>query len=70
MKLEELKLAKSSVTDNVYIGKVNKDGVSWSNKSDITNDFLKCVIDRWNGYVETIRVSDGKTYEISVKEVK
>jgi hypothetical protein len=65
-----LRLAKSAITDSVYAGKLNKDGIFFQgNKTDVTNDFIGAVIARWNGYQETI-VSGDKKYVISVKEVK
>ena len=67
MKLDKLRLAKSALTDKVFIGELNKDGESWAIKRDITNDFLGAVIDRWGGFQETIKTSDGKIYKITVK---
>lgn len=64
-----LRLAKSAITDNVYVGKLNKEGIFFQgNKTDVTNDFIGAVIARWNGYEETILAGD-KKYVISVKEV-
>jgi len=70
VELEKLRLNISPLTDEVYVGTVKKNSPEWINKHAITNDFLSCVITRWNGYKESITVSDGKTYEISVKELK
>lgn len=59
-----MKLAYSKLTDQVYI--VPKRG----EKTNVTNDFLFCVITRWKGQIETITDSDGDKFEISVKEIK
>ena len=67
MKLDKLRLAKSALTDKVFIGELNKDGESWAIKRDITNDFLAAIIDRWAGFQEIIKTSDGKIYKITVK---
>lgn len=68
--MSELRLFKSAITDNVYVGKISKDGKSFQgNKTDVTNDFLGAVIARWNGYEETI-VAGSKEYVVSVREVK
>lgn len=69
MKLEELRLMKSAITDNFYVGKPSKDGLTWSSKIDVTNDFLACVLARWAGYTENITCDNGKKYEIAVKEI-
>ncbi|APJ11138.1 MULTISPECIES: DUF7446 family protein [Bacillus] len=63
--MKNLKLAISQLTDNVYIIGSNPE-----NKADVTNDFLHTVIQRWNGYEETITVSNGKKYKVSVNEIK
>jgi hypothetical protein len=69
IEMKGFRLAKSSITDNVYIGKVKANGIEWQGeKTDVTNDFIKAVIERWNGYSE--RISDGKkTYEVTVREI-
>jgi hypothetical protein len=67
--MSELRLAKSALTDKIYAGKLSKDGIFFkSGKTDVTNDFLAAVIERWAGYEETIVAGD-KTYVIRVKEV-
>jgi hypothetical protein len=69
MAYENLKLAKSAATDEIYLGRVSTDGTSWvSGKRNMTQDFLQCVMDRWMGYTETITAGDRK-FEISVKEI-
>jgi len=69
MKISELRLAKSVLSDNVYVGIRNKVGDAWLQKKDITNDFLCAVIERWGGYAETITVSDGTVYQITVRKI-
>lgn len=60
---DNLVLGKGSLTDNIYIGTLKL------NKRDITQDFLKVAIERWNGYKEIIQVGD-KKYEIYCREIK
>ncbi|ARK32146.1 DUF7446 family protein [Halalkalibacter krulwichiae] len=70
--MSKLRLAKSAISDSVYVGKLKSvNGMSvWSgDKTDVTNDFIGAVISRWNGYEETIVAGD-KTYVVSVKEVE
>lgn len=65
--MKNLRLAKSAITDNVFAGYVNKDGATWNRKKDVTNDFLKAVIDRWDGFEEDIITPTGKKYTVSVR---
>lgn len=67
--MEKIRLAKSVLTDKVYAGKLDKDGIFFQGeKTDVTNDFLGAVIVRWNGYEVTIVAGD-KTYKIRVEEI-
>jgi len=71
MTYENLRLGHSPITDRIYVGKLNKEGDQWTGqKKDVTNDFIDCVIGRWNGYVEKVKSSKGKIYEISVREIE
>lgn len=68
VELEKLRLAKSSLTDEVFIGTINKKGDKWLNKANVTRDFITAAIARWEGQKETI--SSGKEkWEISIKKV-
>lgn len=68
-KLDNIRLAKSALNDTIYIGVLNKNGDTWIDKKDITDDFLRAVIARWNGFEETITSTiDKKEYKISIKE--
>jgi len=66
---EDLYLGKGCLSDNIYIGKLNKDKTEWLSKRDITNNFLQVVIERWNGYQEEIIDGNGKKYLISCREI-
>lgn len=70
VELENIRLAKSPLSDTIYAGVLEKDGKKWRDKVDITGDFITAVLARWNGFKEVIRDPDGKKYEISVKEIK
>jgi hypothetical protein len=69
MKVEEIRLGKSALTDNIYAGKLDKAGIGFTQKVDVTGDFIGAAIARWNGFKETLTCSDGKKYEISIKEL-
>lgn len=66
--LEKINLGHSPLTDKIFAGTSIKPGI-WRYKVDVTNDFLACVIARWAGMREEIKSTDGKVYEIIVKEV-
>mgnify|MGYP000952643017 CR=1 FL=1 len=66
---DNLVLAKGSLTDNIYIGTLNKAKDHWIHKRDITNDFLNAAIERWNGYEEIIGCGN-KKYKIRCEEIK
>ncbi len=70
MKIDEIRVAKGSLSDRIYAGKLAKNNIEWLQKKDITNDFLSAVIERFAGFTEKITSSDGKTYRISVREIK
>ena len=67
MKVENIRIAVSPLTDTVYAGKLSKDKTYWLDKKDVTDDFLGAVIDRWKNTFQTITTPDGKRYRIEVK---
>lgn len=68
IELNNIKIAKSALTDKVFIGIVNKDKRTWRQKKDVTSDFMKTVVDRFCGY-EEIFILNNKKYKIKVIEV-
>lgn len=68
MTLDNIKLAKSSLTDTVFIGTLSKDGKRWLQKKDVTNMFLSAAIARWEGQQEVIKSGD-TMWEITVKKI-
>ena len=70
MKVENIRIAKSAMSDTIYAGEVSSDGRSFKgSKKDVTSDFYKCIIETFAGYEADIVGGDGKKYLISVKEV-
>ncbi len=69
MRIEQIHLAKSALTDQIYVGILDKDGLSWKDKKEVTNEFIAVAIQRWGGFEETITGSSGKVYRISIKEI-
>lgn len=67
--MKGLRLALGGITDNVYVGRVNKTGNQWLDKQDVTNDFLACVIDKFLGNETTITSSSGEQYIVVVERV-
>lgn len=67
--LSEIRITKSALTDKIYAGTIAKDNISFEHKVDVTNDFIKAVIEWGAGFKRTI-TGGGKMYEITVREVK
>lgn len=70
---EKLRLGVSPITKTVYLGRLTQDkklGMSiWATgKRDITQDFLRCVIDRFLDD-PTVIEGNGRKFEITVTEI-
>ena len=70
VELNDLQMNISPLTDEIFVGIQEKNKNEWKHKINLTNNFLACVIQRWNGYKQEIIRQDGKKYVVSVKEVK
>lgn len=69
MGIENLRVAKSALTDEIFAGYVDKTGKGWKTKKNITFDFLNAVIERWENQEEII--SDGTNkWKIRVEKIK
>ena len=68
-KLEDLVLSHSNLTDNIYAGYMDKNKTRFTQKVDITYDFIRAVIFRFRGSREVIHDDFGKKYEIIVREL-
>lgn len=66
MKVQEIRVAKGGLSDNIYAGKLSKDGTKWLEKKDVTNDFLGAVVARWAGKTQTITSSKGEKYVLTL----
>lgn len=69
VELEQLRLGMTAIKRRIYIGIPEKDNASFKHQHDVTNDFIKTVIDWCGGYKCTI-AGGGKKYEITCKEKK
>ena len=71
MKLDDLHIRVSPLTDRVYVGTVSKrsPGV-WASKSDCTSRFLSALME-WNppGTVRVFSDSQGNRFEIEVRKL-
>src|SRR5574343_1695508 len=54
MSIENIRVCKGALTDNVYAGYLSKNKLGFKTKVDVTNDFLNTVIKRWNNQTEVI----------------
>ena len=68
--MKNLRLGLGGITDNVYVGRVNKAGTEWLDKQDVTSDFLACVIDSFLGNETTITSSTGEKFSVVVRKIE
>ena len=69
VELDNIRLGVKSLSDRICAGIPNKDNISFKNDVDVTNDFIKCLID-WCGNSKRTISGGGKKYEIIVREIK
>lgn len=56
------------MSGSVFVG-IAKNGQTWQNKHNVTNDFVACVIAKYENQIEEI--TDGENiWEITVKKIK
>jgi len=67
MRTQEIRITKGGLSDNIYAGRLSKDGTEWLDKKDVTNDFLAAVVDRWAGSSQVITGSNAKKYTLTLK---
>lgn len=67
--LEDLRLGVSELTDEVFVGIMEKNGMLWKHKINLTNDFIQAVVQRWQNQKQTF-TRNGYEYEVSVKKTK
>ena len=70
VELENIRLGMSAFYEQIHAGIPEKDRKSFRHKKNVTSDFIRCVIEWGGGYIRTVTGSDGRTWEITVKEVK
>lgn len=71
MKLEDIHIAASPLTDSIYLGTVSKrDRSSWASKVDCTSKFIAALMD-WtpHGTIRTVTDNRGNRYEIEVRKM-
>jgi hypothetical protein len=67
--IDELHLAKGALSDRVYVGFLNSDKSVFTKKKDVTGEFMRAIVERHAGYIESFYLN-GKKYTIEVKEVE
>jgi hypothetical protein len=71
MKLEDIHIGASPLTDRIYIGTVRKrDLGAWASKVDFTSNFIGALMD-WSppGTIRMVNDNHGNQYEIEVRKV-
>lgn len=70
VELKDIRLSVSVMSEEVYIGKISKDGVRFTGqKKDITSDFIKAIIDKFKNSTAIVGVKGEQQYRITVEEV-
>lgn len=70
VELEKLRLGMTLIGERIVVGIPDKDNVSMKVTHDLTNDFIKTVIEWGGGFKRVIKKSDGTKYEITCKKIK
>lgn len=69
MKLENIHIGVSPLTDRIYLGTL-RNSTTWGSKVDFTSTFIAALMD-WcpPGVIRTVTDNHGNTYEVQVKKV-
>lgn len=70
MKIDQVTLGVSPLTETVFAGRLNKAKNMWLEKHDVTDMFIGCVIVKFGGHVTEIESDNGTKWEVTVKEIK
>jgi hypothetical protein len=71
VELDDITLSISPLTDEVFVGITRKGKPNeWKHKKNVTNEFLGAVVTRWKGFKQEIVTSEGKKFEVTVKEIE
>jgi hypothetical protein len=68
--MSALRLGLSAITKTVYAGRLNKKGDCWTTKTDVNDDFMKCVIERFVDDETIVKFEGGAQYEIRVTKLE
>jgi len=69
VEIKDIRLSVSMLGDEVYVGKISKDGTRFTGeKKDITSDFIKAIIDKFKNSTAIIGAKGEQQYTIIVKE--
>lgn len=67
-----MSLGVSPLTGTVFSGRINEKGDAWvGKKTDVTSDFLRCVLEKAHFHGGTFEIrGGGKTHTVTVIETK
>lgn len=69
IELEKIRLGVTGISQEIVAGIPESDNKSMKHHTNVTSDFIKCIIDWCGGFKRTIKGSDGRKWEITVKEI-
>jgi hypothetical protein len=66
-----MRIATAALSGRIYLGRSSKDGTHFvGNKTDVTSDVLKAIIDKVGpGNIVTVEVDGKPAFEIEVRQV-
>lgn len=70
-RLQNYTIGKATLSDQIFLGKLDKKGRTWLDKKDITSLFIEVMLS-YVGVDQTLTVngSEGSVYEITVEKIK
>jgi hypothetical protein len=69
--MSNLRLCMSPITKKIYAGKIKANGIEWAgNKTDVTDDFHRCIVLRYLEQGETVFEVDGLKFKIHVTDIE
>lgn len=67
--LEKVELNFNPLTEEIFVGRLVPNKNEWKHKKNVTNQFLDCVIKRWENKSETLSCGS-HSWEVTVRKIK
>jgi hypothetical protein len=70
MKIEDIQIGISPITNTIYAGTITKDSKEWKQKKDITGQFIAVMLAKFPEGEHTITKEGKPVFNLTVKKVK